>query len=109
MAMGLLVLLMPTVLMAPVPSKAHEDSSRVTYPYSCCGNFDCGLITNLVNLPNGNRVITIKIEADGKTGYLKSAVFPQGFPTLPALDDQKEHACISYTGKPLCLFLQGGF
>lgn len=85
------------------PSKAHS-----IYPYGCCGNFDCGVIVQNVHLPNGNKVITIKIEADGRE-FLQSTVFPKDFQTLPALDDEKEHACISRTGKPLCLFLQGGF
>jgi len=76
--------------MEPARSKAHMD-----YPYMCCGGQDCGVITSITYLDNGDMFIAID---NGST-----AVFPKGF-HIQASKDSKNHACILGNGKPQCLF-----
>jgi hypothetical protein len=52
---------------------------------------------------DGGRHITIKLV----NGLFLSAIFPKEFHISPALD-AKDHACIGYDHRPLCLFLNGG-
>lgn len=85
--------------MVCVPSKAHE-----TYPYSCCGGYDCGVILDIIYLDNGDRYITIITQE----GQQRAAVFPKLHPIMPTFNDGKDHACILSYGRPGCLFMGSG-
>lgn len=92
------LLLMLIALMASAPCEAHND-----YPYSCCGNLDCGPILEMYTNPDGSRYITIEtIQGQRK------ALFPAAAPVQPSIDD-KNHACILNSGAAGCLFLKGDF
>lgn len=94
-------LLVAIALMAPVACSAHDN-----YPVLCCGGMDCGPITALRMLPNGNKYITIHTIY----GSDLSAEFPAERQSQPPIDE-RDHACIRPTPQgnlPLCLFLNGG-
>ncbi len=74
-----------------------------SYPKECCSGLDCGeVVTNIKNMEDGSRYITIKLI----NGQYLHAIFPKEFPILPSLDS-RDHACIGWGHKPLCLFLNG--
>ncbi len=78
--------------------RVHSD-----YPRECCHNLDCGeIVTNIRNMEDGSRYITIKLI----NGQYLHAIFPKEFPILPALDN-RDHACIGWQNRPICLFLNG--
>lgn len=82
--------------------KLNDLNAHDHYPAECCHNLDCGEITSIYNMVDGGRHITIKLV----NGLSLSAIFPKEFPISPALDN-KDHACIGFGHKPLCLFLNG--
>lgn len=86
-------------LMVVVPS---EGVTHWIYPHECCHDLDCGPIVNIYLLEDNSKFITIKLD----DGTYRSATFSQQFDIRPALDN-REHACISYDMKPVCLFLNG--
>lgn len=86
------------VLMVCVPCEAHH-----WYPYECCHEMDCGPIINIYYLNDNSKLIVIKLD----NGELRSATFPENFQIRSSLDE-KQHACISNSNQPMCLFLTGG-
>jgi len=86
-------------------AQAHESPKGWQYPSGCCSDNDCGKITKVVILPNGDMDITIHLvtnmgERDAQ------AVFPSTF-KIEKSGDGDNHACIM--GKtPLCLFIGAG-
>lgn len=86
-------------LVVCAPSSAHD-----AYPFPCCGEKDCGPIEKLIVLPNGDRIITIKLFHG--LAY-RTAIFPASQQSQPPID-ARDHACIDFMRKPLCLFLNGG-
>jgi hypothetical protein len=89
-----LIALMASAIYNPIGLYAHD-----WYPSECCGGMDCGPIVHITMLPDGNRQITIT----NRVGVEISAVFPKDFPIRQS-PDGKEHACVGYMKKPLCLY-----
>lgn len=84
--------------MVCVPSEAHH-----WYPYECCHEMDCAPILNIYYMNDGSKLVTIKLE----NNIFRSAIFPKDFNIRASLDNE-QHACISYSNQPMCLFLTGG-
>lgn len=86
--------------MVCVPSDAHYN-----YPFVCCQSHDCGQIKEIKYISNGDRIVTIVIEG---TKEERTAIFTHDFKDYwPPVDD-KSHACINNSGKPICLLMNGG-
>lgn len=83
------------------------------YEWECCGGYDCGKITNMTTLPNGDLDITIHIHVaseGSKHGWLdfdKRAIFPAGFEVRTSRDGDW-HACIVGTDTPKCIYIGTG-
>lgn len=73
------------------------------YPYECCHFLDCGPIVNIYFLEDNSKLVIIKL----KDNTYRSAVFPKDFQIRASLDE-KQHACISNSSQPMCLFMTSG-
>jgi hypothetical protein len=84
---------------------ASEAMAHKWYPHECCHDEDCGVVTELMVLPDGS----MKIRTEAGFG-----VVPRGFDIRPSLDSQA-HACLRQNGPDVehlgwvivCLFLPG--
>lgn len=78
---------------------AHQASTGMWYPMSCCHEGDCAEILKEVKLPSGDMEITTE---------KGTAVFPKGFPEKSS-EDLQSHACFDPTTKrPICLYRGAG-
>ena len=78
------------------------------YPLRCCSDNDCGKITKMIVLPNGDMDITIHVITSSREFDIQ-AIFPSDF-LMEKSEDGDNHACIiEYNNTPKCLFVGAGY
>lgn len=86
---SLLMAVISLICLSPIQTvRAHS-----WYPYECCSDNDCDLVTEAVFNPDGSILVTTKHG---------TMLFPPKFP-IKGSPDGKMHACFT-KDKPLCLF-----
>lgn len=99
-----------TALLFAVPALAHQAPSGWAYDRECCHNLDCAPAPDgAIREVQGGYQVTL---APGSHPMVRdrtvTGFVPHGDPRIRVSGDEDRHACVSGTGRILCIYIPPG-
>lgn len=100
-------------LLAAAPAAAHQAPTGWAYDWECCNTMDCGPAAGgQVREERREGVLgyAVRIPAGGHHHYpgAVDAFVPMGDPRIRVSGDEDRHACVSGSGRLLCIYVPPG-